>query len=86
MFRGRKGFASLIELVLVLAVVSVIVYFMTNLYFKKPVVEKSLQKDLAEQGINASDPRSVVHEAEMRAEEVNKRSRELEKEAQNIEQ
>ncbi len=55
----RTGF-GLIEIVLVLAIIAFLYYFMAKSHFGKPNIDKETQKIASEQGIDTANYKSLV--------------------------
>ncbi|MFH1258731.1 MAG: hypothetical protein ABII74_02770 [Elusimicrobiota bacterium] len=83
MFRDKEDIGvvsvlSLIELLLVLLIVSFLVYKLGNIYFKKPALDQTAQKALAEQGIKVSSPAMLIEAAKINVRKTNQLSENLE--------
>jgi len=76
----RNGFVSLVELLLVVAILGVVVYFAMQQYVKKPVTmpDAKTQAELSEQGINMSQPLSTIEKAKNTVDEANRKIKEME--------
>jgi competence protein ComGC len=59
MRKFKAGF-MFIELLLVLAIIMFIAYKVINVYFKKPSLDKETQKFISEQGIDATNYKSII--------------------------
>lgn len=77
-YSGAVSVLSLIELLLVLLIVSFLVYKLGNIYFKKPVMDQTAQKALAEQGIKVANPAMLIEAAKMNVKKTNELSKNLE--------
>jgi len=76
----RNGFVSLVELLLVMAILGVVVYFAMQQYTKKPVTmpDAKTEAELAGQGINMSQPLSTIEKAKNTVDEANRKIKEME--------
>lgn len=74
----KRGFA-LLELLLVAAIIMSLCYFTLKVYFKSSPVDKSTQKALLEQGIDASSRRAVLESTRSRIKDINKQVLDREK-------
>ncbi len=77
--RNKKGFASLIGLVLAVAIVCFLAYIALNTYFKRPIADKSLNQTLSEQKIDTTSYQSLIKSTKSKIEDITQqRSQELE--------
>lgn len=68
--RPDEGFA-LLELLLVLAIIAFIIFKVMNYYYKKPPIDKETQKVVSEQGIDTSNPVSIVESVKKKLQHIN---------------
>lgn len=73
MNKNSGGALSLLELVLVLAIISFFAYKALNAYFKKPAMDLESDKVLTQQGIDTSSYSSTVNSARRQVQDINKR-------------
>ncbi|MFA5099601.1 MAG: type II secretion system protein [Candidatus Omnitrophota bacterium] len=57
---NNRGFTGLLELLAVLAIIGILVYFMMKRVTTAPVMDKETQKTVSEAGIDTGNYRSVV--------------------------
>jgi competence protein ComGC len=58
--RNNSGFLGLLELLAVLAIIGIMVYFMLKRFTAAPVMDKDTRQAISEQGIDTTTYRSVV--------------------------
>lgn len=83
--KNSKGFASMIGLIISLAIVCLLGYFAIKKYYAAPNVEQPVSQALKEQGIDTAAPLSAIDAAQQKVDAANKASAELEKQAQQVE-
>ncbi len=70
--KDRRGF-TLLGLLLAIAIVCVLYYIAVNTYFKKPILDKSTEKSLSEQGIDISSHQAILESTKEKLEDINKK-------------
>lgn len=82
MKRFNQGFATLIGLLLTMAIICLLGYIAYKVYFKPPAQQKGIPEALSGQGIDSSTYRSVLESSRKQIEETNReileRARQLE--------
>ena len=68
----KKAFASLIELLVVLAIILFLCYIAFNRYFNKPCFDKKTKQVLSEQNINNADYQTIVETTRDKVNDINK--------------
>jgi hypothetical protein len=58
--KNDRGFVMLLELLAVLAIIGILVYFMMKRVSAPPRMDKETQKAVTEQGVDTSNYRSIV--------------------------
>jgi hypothetical protein len=74
-YRQKSGFLSILGLLITLVIISVLVYYLLNTYFKTagiPVQQKSGPGSSA--GINTSSYQSIISSSRNAVDNINKRS------------
>ena len=74
LFKNKKGFLTLIAMLLAIATICFLSYFAWNSYFKKSPLDKATQSTLNEQGINASSYQSVLDSTKSKLKEIQNQS------------
>lgn len=69
----KGGVFSLIELLLVLAIILFFSYKALNSYFKKPDLDKNTEKALSQQGINTSNYGTILNSTRSQVQDINRR-------------
>lgn len=57
--RDNKGFATILGIILALAIISFLLFIMLNTFFKKPTVDKQTDRALKEQGVDTSNYQTI---------------------------
>lgn len=78
-----RGF-GLIGLILAVAIVCFMVFFVLKTYVHNPVVDERTQKALSEQGIDASSQRAVLDSTREKMRDINKQILDREKQLENF--
>jgi hypothetical protein len=68
----RGSFFSLLELLLVLAIILFLSQRFLNMYFKKPNLDKETEEAISGQGINTSSYRGVLDSTRDKIRDINK--------------
>jgi hypothetical protein len=78
-FKDKRGYLTLLGLIITLAFICFLFYTLINTYFKKLPIDKSLQGQggiLSSQGIDATNYQSVTKSTRKKIEGINKQHRE----------
>lgn len=70
----KKGFLSLLGLILTVGIIIFLCYLSINTYLKKPVVDKKSRDALAKQGIDTSSQQAVLESTKRRIADINKKA------------
>jgi ABC-type phosphate transport system permease subunit len=70
---AKGSFFALLELLLVLIIVLFLAYKGLNTYFKKPVLDRTTEKEFSEQGINTTSYQSVISGTKEKIEDISKK-------------
>ena len=79
---GKKGFFSLLGLLLTVLIIGVLCYFLLNVYLKRPLFNAETKKSLSEQGIDSSSYQSTLDSTRKEIRNINRKILEREKEIQ----
>jgi len=77
----EEGFASIVGIVLALAIVCLLAYFSMKAYRKESPADKDIPQPLREQGVESSHPMSVLGAAKANVDRFNEASKTLQKQA-----
>jgi hypothetical protein len=69
---NQKGFAGIVGLLVSMAAVCLLVYFVVTVYMKNPVTDTNTRRVMSEQGINTSDPGKIVDDVKKKVDEATK--------------
>ncbi|MFH1359540.1 MAG: hypothetical protein ABIJ41_00690 [Candidatus Omnitrophota bacterium] len=75
---NEKGFASLIGMLLAIAIVAFLAYKAITTYYQKPSADQETQKTMKEQGIDTSTYRSALDSAKQKTAGIEKMMQERE--------
>ena len=79
----KKAFVFL-EILLVLIVISFLVYIALKTYFKKPTMDKDTEKFFTEQGVNTTNPKTILDSVKGKVKEINRQQLDYEKNMKNL--
>ncbi len=68
---NRRGFITLLEMVLVLAIILFVAYAALNTYFKKPALNKSTEEFLNQQDIDTSSSKAILDTTKKKINDIN---------------
>lgn len=71
---NKRGFISLIELLLAAVIILFIGYIMLNLYTKGSYIDKKTKKVLEEGGIDTSGYKGILDSTKRKIEDINKQT------------
>jgi len=79
-----SGFASLIGLLITLALMCLLVYIAFNTYFKTPVTDKETKKSLSQQGIDSSSYKTILDSSRNKVKDIQKQLKEQTEELEGL--
>ena len=71
-FTPKKGFLSLIGLLLSIVIIFVLCYFLLTVYLKGPSTDKATKKSLTEQNIDTTTYQTTLDSTKARIKNINK--------------
>lgn len=81
-FKNRKGFFTLIGILLAAAIIFILFYILFNSYYKRPALDETTDKTLSEQNIDTSSYSTIVDSTRKQVKDIEgqllDRSRQLE--------
>ena len=81
---NRSGFASLIGLILTLAIILILAYVAFKVYFEMPVRDEEIKGALSEQGIDTSSYQSITESTREKVKDVNKQLLQRQKQLEDL--
>ncbi|MDD4907812.1 MAG: hypothetical protein PHJ00_01980 [Candidatus Omnitrophica bacterium] len=85
LFRGNKGVAGVIELLLGVLIMGGLVYIALNIYFKQGIISGPSSGTVSSTGADVSNRKTAIDNAKQNVEELNKRINEQNKQLEILE-
>ena len=83
-FRDKKGFLSLLGLLLTVAIILYLCYIAFNIYFKEPAIDEETKKSISKEGIDTSSHKAVLDSIREKTKDIKERAWQRSQQIENM--